>query len=50
MAPIEPYPSQNFKQNSSNETIDIQLARMATDDDPETFNDDFDDNNHDMNL
>nr|XP_027186794.1 uncharacterized protein LOC113784735 [Cicer arietinum] len=52
MAPIEPYPSQNLEHIFSNETTHIQLARMTTDDDPETstFNDDFDDNNHDMNL
>jgi hypothetical protein len=44
MAPIEPYPSQNLDQIFSNDTSHIQLARMTTDDDPQTSNanDNFD--------
>lgn len=41
---IEPYPSQNLDQIFSNDTSHIQLARMTTDDDPQTSNanDNFD--------
>jgi hypothetical protein len=44
MAPIEPYPSQNLDQIFSNDTSHIQLARMTTDNDPQTSNanDNFD--------